>query len=186
MNILAEAVYTPDDLLFMPKDVRYELIDGKLVEKGMGARSDRLTVQLLARLEVFTAPRKLGRVFPESSGYVGIFVGEPNRLRKPDVSFVRQGKFVEDRVPQGWIGVVPDLAAEVVSPTNTASEVLARVVDYLRAGVPLVWVLDPETQLVQIFRQGGQASWLLGTGELSGEDVIPGFTCRIEELFAGI
>ena len=92
----------------------------------------------------------------------------------------------EDGLPEGWLRVRPDLAVEIVSPNDLAQEINARVVGYLSVGVPLVWVLDPSTRLAQVYRQGGSAAWSIQTGELSGELVLPGFTCRVEELFADL
>lgn len=186
MNMLAETVrYTPDEFLALNTDLRYELVEGQLVEKTMGARSSRVAVVLSGQLDGFATDRKLGMVFDSDCGYDRCFADDPRRVRKPDVSFVRSGRLPDDVPPEGWIHIPPDLVAEIVSPTNRAPDIMARIADYLRAGVPLIWVLDPRTRLVIVLRQGGSAQWLLGTGELSGENVLPGFTCRIEDLFPG-
>jgi Uma2 family endonuclease len=182
MTILLNREYTAEEFLGINGDQSYELVDGKLVEKGMGARSSFIGAAVIGKLRSFATPGKLGLVFESECGYQ-IWPDRPNCVRKPDVSFVRAGRLPNDAPPEGWIRIAPDLAVEVISPNDEADEMTARVVDFIRAGVRLIWVIDPSTTFVQIFRQNGSAGWLLGTGDLSGQDVLPGFTCRIEELF---
>src|SRR5262249_1904635 len=111
---------------------------------------------------------------------------DPKRVRKPDGSFVRKGRLPGDRPPRGHVQIPPDLAFEVVSPNDLAEDVNAKVLEFLRAGVRLLWVLYPKTRCVQVFRQAGSASDLSEGEELGGGDVLPGFTCRVDEIFAGI
>jgi Uma2 family endonuclease len=89
----------------------------------------------------------------------------------------------EGPTSEGYIYIAPDLAAEVVSPNDLAYEVEAKVVEYLDAAVPLVWVIDPEARTVRIHRGDGSVSWLRENDELSGEDVIPGFRCPVAAIF---
>jgi Uma2 family endonuclease len=79
--------------------------------------------------------------------------------------------------------IPPDLAVEVVSPNDLAYDVESKVVEYLDANVALVWVIDPEARTVRIYRRDGSISWLREQGELSGEDVLPGFQCRVATIF---
>jgi len=185
MNMLADITYTPDDLLRINGDVLLELVDGKLVEKGMGARSSLVGSKLSYLVSAFLKTNSLGVTFGAECGYQ-IWPDRPNRVRKPDFSFVRRDRLGEEGVPEGWFRIHPDLAAEVISPNDNANDVAARVVDFLRAGTPLVWLLDPRTHFIQIFRQDRTGGWLLGTGELSGGDVLPGFRCRVEDVFAAL
>jgi Uma2 family endonuclease len=78
----------------------------------------------------------------------------------------------------------PDLVAEVVSPSDTFSSVAEKVEDWLKAGVRLVWVIDPATQTVRVYRTGQPTQVLREQDTLSGEDVLPGFACKVSELFA--
>jgi Uma2 family endonuclease len=80
--------------------------------------------------------------------------------------------------------MAPDLVVEVVSPNDLAEDVETRVMDFVRVQVPLIWVLYPKTGCVRVLRKGGSASQLGATAELQGEDVLPGFRCQVEELFA--
>ena len=94
----------------------------------------------------------------------------------------------KDRLPEGptsdgYIYIAPDLAVEVVSPNDTAYEVWRKVLEYLDAGVALVWVIDPEARTAQIYRRDGSTDLLREDGELSGEDVLPEFRCRLATIF---
>lgn len=84
---------------------------------------------------------------------------------------------------RGFLRIAPDLAVEVVSPNDTVYEVDEKVEELLAAGVRLVWVLNPETRIVEVHRLDGTVSKLHVADELSGEDVLPGFTCPVAELF---
>ncbi len=165
---------------------RYEWINGQLRERPpMGAKANRVATILVSLLNSFATAHRLGLVFSQECGYQ-IFKGEPKKVRKPDASFIPRGRLPNDRPPSGHVQVPPDLVGEVVSPNDEAEEVEARVDDYLRAGVKLLWVLYPTTHSVWVVRADGSAARLTEGKELSGEDVVPGFSCRVEELFEGI
>jgi Uma2 family endonuclease len=85
-------------------------------------------------------------------------------------------------LPRGYADVAPDLAVEVLSPDDRAGEVLAKVSDWLRAGCQLVWVIDPDRRVARVYRADGSESLTSGGAALDGEDVLPGFTCRVEDL----
>jgi Uma2 family endonuclease len=179
-------VYTPEELPALENgNGTYELVDGHLVEKHMGAEAAVVEARLITDLGSHVKAQKAGLVFTDDCGYQ-IFPGDPNRVRKPDVSYVSREKVPPGRIPRGYVRFVPDLVAEVVSPNDLAEEVEARVADYLGVGVTLIWILYPATSSVHIFRPDGSGNRLTGTGELRGESVLPGFVCRIEELFEEI
>jgi Uma2 family endonuclease len=104
-------------------------------------------------------------------------------VRKPDVSFIRRGRLPDERLPKGHVTIPPDLAVEVLSPNDLADEVDEKVKEYLEAGVLVVWVVFPKTRTVQIHRADGPIVKLTETDELSGEEVLPGFRCRVGEIF---
>jgi Uma2 family endonuclease len=184
MNILAtKPTFTPDDLLAMPDEDRYELVAGHLVERQMGSESSYVGGRLFARLAVHCDQHTLGWVWPADTGYQ-CSPNTPNQVRKPDVSFVRAGRLPGGKPARGYEKLAPDLAAEVVSPNDLAEEIEQKVDDYLRAGVRLVWVLYPATKSVHVFRPDGSARRLRETDTLEGEDVVPGFTCPVAELFS--
>ncbi len=181
MSTTTEVLYTPDDLLVMPDGYRYELVDGRLVERNMGAWSVHVASRLMALLFRFDEEQRLGWYLMSDASYQ---VFPNNRIRKPDVSFVRVGRFPDERAPDGYIQLAPDLAVEVVSPHDVHYETDQKVDEYLKAGVRLVWVVNPEVRTVLIYRLDGSIGGVREGGELDGEDVIPSFRCAVASLFA--
>jgi Uma2 family endonuclease len=105
-------------------------------------------------------------------------------VRRADVSFIRRERYSWDQLTHdGFMTLAPDLAVEVVSPNDYGREIEEKVDDYLRAGVPLVWVVYPEIRVVHVYRGDGTAGRFRGADELSGEDVLPGFRCKVDDLF---
>jgi Uma2 family endonuclease len=117
----------------------------------------------------YVATSQRGLVLGADCGYQ-IFPDDANRVRFPDGSFIRSGRLPHDAPPRGHVRIVPDLVIEVVSPNDLAWEVELKVTEYLQAGVPLLWVFYPDTRTVWVYRA-------------SGEDVLPGFTCLVAEVF---
>ena len=177
--------YTPEDLLALPDYGRFELIDGHLVERKVGAKSSYVATNLLVLMGYFVRSNNLGLVFQSDCGYQ-IFAEAPGRVRFADGSFMRRGKLPEDHPPQGHCRVAPDLVIEAVSPNDTAYEIEDKIAQWLGAGVRLVWVLYPETQRVQVHRSDGTVTKLQSEEQLLGEDVVPGFQCQVAELFQGL
>jgi Uma2 family endonuclease len=173
---------SPEDLLNMPDSKSYELVNGQLVERKMGIESSWVATRLISRLDRFCEEQGVGWVLQADSGYQ-CFPHAPNLVRKPDASFVRFGRFPAGVLPKGWSRVPPDLAVEVVSPKDTAFELDEKLEDYRKVAVPLVWVINPNSRIVWIIRRDGSINHLSEDGELSGEDVIPGFRCLIREIF---
>jgi Uma2 family endonuclease len=163
----------------------YELIDGQLVEKPMGMESSIVGATTLRLLGVHVAAQSLGRVIDSDCGYQ-IFPGRPRQVRKPDGSFMARGRLPGDKPVRGNVTIAPDLAFEVVSPNDLAEEVNAKVVEFLGAGIRLLWVIYPQSRTLHVFRQGGGAALLSAADELSGEDVVPGFRCRVADLFSDL
>jgi Uma2 family endonuclease len=182
MHIVAEKLYTPEDLLSMPDRKNYELVDGHLVEKTLSQLSSWVGGRLFSRLDRFLQEDPLGWAWPAELGYA-CFPDRPNKIRKPDGSFIRRERMPEGPTSEGYVHIPPDLAVEVVSPNDLWHEVGAKVEEYLAVGVSLVWVIDPELRMAYIYRRDGTVSRLRETDELSGENVIPGFRCPISSIF---
>jgi Uma2 family endonuclease len=179
--VATKTEYTPEDLLAMADSKSYELVDGQLVERMMGAESSGVGGELYARLRQYGREHTLGWALPADTGYQ-CFPHAPGLVRKPDVSFVRYGRLPGGVLPQGWIKIRPDLAVEVVSPNDTVEKLNAKLEDYEIAGIPLVWVIDPGSRSVMIYRGDGSIHRAHEADELSGEDVIPGFRCSVQEI----
>lgn len=174
---------TPDDVLDMPDGNRYELVDGRLVELDMGFQSQFVATQLATLLVIYCKPTGLAYVVVEA-GYT-CFPGKPNRMRRPDVSCVRVDRLPFDRIGDGYPSIRPDLAVEIVSPNDRVYDLEEKLDDYREAGIPLVWLVYPPSRRVRILRPEGPPTELGPDDELTGEDVLPGFRCRVADLFAG-
>lgn len=167
----------------MPLEGRWELIDGELVEmspSGEEASSIGLTIGAIVWSHV--RAHRLGRVYGADGGFV--LFPDRDTVRAPDVAFVRK-----DRVPHGearkhFARLAPDLAVEVLSPTDRPSDVVAKVEMYQEAGVPLIWLVDPEVQSVTVIAAGETTRVLRSTETLDGGAVLPGFSVPVAELFA--
>ncbi len=154
-------------------------------EPPHGRQGNRVATILARYLDAFATERRLGLVFTQECGY-RIFPGDPRKLRKPDVSFIPRGRLRDDRPPDGHVTVPPDLEVEGVSPNDEAEEIDPRVADYLSAGVKIIWIVYPATRSVWVVRGDGSAVRLTEAQEISGEDVLPGFTLPIRNLFVDL
>jgi Uma2 family endonuclease len=182
MHVVAEKTYTPEDLLSMPDGKRYELVNGHLVERKMSVVSSWVGGRLHRFLDIFVDEHDLGWAWPADLGYA-CFPDAPKKVRKADVSFIRKERLPEGLTSEGYEYLPPDLAVEVVSPNETYYEVEAKLIEYLGAGVPLIWIVALESRTVRIHRGDGSVSWLREQDELSGEDVVPGFRCPVSAIF---
>ncbi|WP_165227244.1 Uma2 family endonuclease [Aquisphaera insulae] len=172
---------TPEDLLALPDGKDYELVDGRLLERPMGAESSRVGTRLCSRLDRFSEDNGLGIVWGADNGYQ-CFPHAPGMVRKPDISFVKAGRLSGDIAPRGWVRIVPDLVVEVVSPNDSAEELEGKLEDYAKAGVPLVWVIYPERRRARVFGGDGSTVVVDEDDDLTGDVVLPGFRCPLREI----
>ena len=161
-------------------DEHYEIINGQVVETPrLSAYETWLASFLIARLAI--AARGVGRVVSEMMFALG-----PNSdARRPDVAFVSYKSWARNcRVPSdaAW-NVVPELAIEVVSPSNSASAVMAKIEEYFQAGVKLIWVIYPYEQVIQVWNSATGCQALRPGEFLEGGDVLPAFRLAVAELF---
>ena len=182
---LSQPEVSPNDLLSMDDDNNaFELVNGELVEKTMGWESSWIASELAAllRTECRRHRPSLGWALGGEATYQ-CFDDDPEKVRRPDASFIARGRLPGGRRPKGHCRVAPDLAVEVVSPNDLYSHLEEKVAEYLGAGVRLVWVIDPPTKTVRVHRADGSTATLHSDDELSGEEVILGFRCRVADLF---
>jgi len=179
----SERLLTVEDLYSLPDDgILYELQCGCLLSEPLpGGRHGRIAARIVTLLSGHVVARRLGVVYANDTGYV--LARSPDTVRGPDVSFVSQSRFEAIGDVATAVPGPPDLAVEVISPSNSPSQIHAKVADYLAAGTRLVWVVDPERRRVTIHRSL-LSPRLLGTADtLDGEDVLPGFSVKVSELF---
>lgn len=108
---------------------------------------------------------------------------DPDVLRGPDVAVVRIEREPLGRGVNGWLEGAPDLAVEVIGDSQAFSELARKALEYLAAGGRMVWVVDPEPGRVMVFSPPNQIRILGGEDVLDGGDVLPGFSCRVSEIF---
>ena len=125
-----------------------------------------------------------GKVVVGDVGFVLQLPNDPERVRAPDVGFVVLEKLPAGRLPDGFLMGGPDLAVEVLSPTDNPVEVQQKVRDYLEAGSRLVWVVAPQAKTVTVYRANSSARFLRDHELLDGEDVLPGLSIPLGEIFA--
>jgi Uma2 family endonuclease len=166
----------------IPDDTLYEVVDGKIVEKEMGAIQAEIAGILHLQLGIFVKTHRLGRALIE---FVFLIDQAKNLQRRPDVAFVSHAKWpVHRRVPDVAVwDMVPDLAIEVVSPSNSATQVQGKLHEYFKVGVSGVWVVYPEHQEVYVYVSPTQIQVLQLGQELAGGDLIPGFRLPLAALF---
>jgi|Deesub1362A_J573_1020465.scaffolds.fasta_scaffold04366_2 Uma2 family endonuclease len=175
---------TAEELFWLPKDeMRYELVQGELQKMTPASvRHGRITMRLGSMLEQHARKHNLGAVYAAETGFK--ISEEPETVRAADVAFVAEERIPPGGEPDGYWAIAPDLVVEVVSATDSAAYLQSKVSDWLNAGVRLMWVVYPDTKSVVVHYPSGKAETLKGSDTLDGGDVIPGFACRVEEIFA--
>jgi Uma2 family endonuclease len=168
--------------LSVPDDGLYEVIDGKIVEKDVGAQQAEIAGLVTQIMGPFARTHRLGRVIPEM-----VYRIDPvkNLQRRPDVSFVSDAKWPSrKRVPNVPVwDMVPDLAIEIVSPNNTADQVQDKRLEYFQAGVRQVWVIYPRQREAHVYTATTSVTILTAGQELDGGDLLPGFRLPLSALF---
>lgn len=183
----APGTATVQDLLdgSITGDRGHELVDGILVEKTMGFNDDRIGTRIIRLVGNFLDANNIGEVM----GAQGLIRFKLDLVRVPDVSFIRWDSVDDtDEIenPTGaFLEVAPDLAVEVLSPSNTRREMEIKLAEYAKAGVKLVWYVDPERKEVDVYPAGNPDGkrTLTANDTLDGGDVLPGFAVKVERIF---
>ncbi len=186
---VATNLMTADQLVaYNARGMRTELVRGRLmVREPAGYRHGSIAARVLSSISSFletdqaarSAAHPLGDVLAAETGFR--LQRSPDTVRAPDVAFVAW-----DRRPTsttGFAELAPDLAVEVLSPSDRPGEVLAKVADWLSAGSTLVWVIDPDRRLVGVYRADGSASIINDRMAIGGEATLPGFVLSLDILF---
>jgi Uma2 family endonuclease len=177
---------TADEFLAFPlPDAKGELVRGELrVTPPAGGPHGLTSANLLGMLWAHVKQHSLGRVFADATGYE--LIALPSTVRVPDLSFVRTERLPAHGVVPGLMKMAPDLAVEVLSPSETASELEEKLDDYLSAGTPAIWVADPVRRTVMIVAADAPVRWLREGDTLDGDGVVPGFSCAVSDIFEGV
>ncbi len=172
---------TPDDVERAAKrdQKRYELIDGKLKEKEVGFVALFVATRIAERLNAKFYPQA-GAAAVEAMIYC---FKKRNHGRKPDVVYVSNQRFAVGEMPEGDLFVAPNLVVEVLSPSNTGIELEQKLDEYLEAGVEIVWIVNPESRTIRIYRQDGTTKLFRAIDTIEGESALPGFSLKVSEIF---
>ena len=177
-----KALITGDQLFAMGDIGPAELVKGEIIPQMPTGHEhgfiESLIVYFLTR---FIRKRNLGRVV---TGEVGIYVErDPDTVRAADVAFISHDRYAQVQ-SAGFLDIAPELVVEIMSPSNTWSEVHEKLAEYFAAGVNIMWVVDPRLQQIHVFRALDDVSLLTKEDTLTGEGVLPGFELALSELFA--
>jgi len=161
-------------------DKHVELVKGVLIVKEpAGYRHGAVAARLAKVLMDYADAQDLGQVVAAETGFT--LATDPDTVRAPDAAFIRRER-LPDPPPVGFARLAPDLVVEVLSPDDRPGEVLAKVADWLSAGTGLVWVVDGARRCARVYRADGSDSPVENGGVLDGEDVVPGFTCKLSAI----
>lgn len=184
MSSTTTKLVTADELLMMPKDgFHYELVRGELKRMSpTGEEHGGVTMELAAPLHAYVKLNKLGRVYAAETGFK--LESDPDTVRAPDIAFVRAERIQATGRVQGYGEGAPDLAVEVLSPGNTKREIAEKVEEYFAAGAHLVWIVNPKSKTVTVYRSLTEIATLTEKDTLDGGEVVPGFQIPVAEIFA--
>lgn len=170
---------TAEELFLMPKDeCRYELVRGEIKKMApAGFEHGVVIAKLTLRLAQYVEKNNLGVVCGAETGFH--IATDPDTVRAPDIGFVSQEHLSRTGMTKKFFPGAPNLAVEVVSPGDTVDE----IDEWLTAGASAVWVVNPKRRGVTVYRSPQEMIILGEDDELDGHDVVPGFRCRVSEIF---
>jgi Uma2 family endonuclease len=184
MAAIVENLIRAGDFALLPDPAdgsRQELVRGVIrTMPPPGFAHGRCQLRAATLIDHHVRPKRLGRVVVESGL---VTERDPDTVRGPDVSLWSAERLPLDQNPTGYPDVAADLCVEVMSPSNTLKKILDKMREYFTIGVRMVWIIDPEDRTIRVYRSPEQGQIYHEAATFSGEDVLPGFTCKVSELF---
>jgi Uma2 family endonuclease len=176
-----QKIWTDEEFMVLPEDERCELVNGEVVNiDNSGMEHGWIASILNAALFSVVQPRELGVICDSSTA----FSLKSGNKRSPDLSFIAKERLQGvKRLPRGYFQASPDLAVEILSPTNTVEEIHDKIVEYFENDTRLVWVIHPDEQYVLVYHNPSPDRLLRLQDELTAEDVIPEFVLPVAALF---
>ena len=173
---------TAEELIRLPRgQYRYELVKGELLTMSpSGGQHGAVTVYLTAPLATFVKAHKLGVVFGAETGFV--LERNPDTVLAPDISFIRKDRI--ETISALYLEIPPDLAVEVISPSESRPKVEKKTAQWLEFGTRTVWLVYPKTQTVEVRNSSGQKIVLTERDELTGGDVLGDFRISVRDIFS--
>ncbi|MDX1522402.1 MAG: Uma2 family endonuclease [Anaerolineae bacterium] len=181
VTISQTQLITGEALAAMGDVGRCELVAGKIVKMSpTGYEHGNIEIKVGARLYNFVSERKLGKV---QVGEVGIYTRRnPDTVRAADVLFISNERYAQRQSPS-YLDVAPELVVEIISPDDRWSEINQKLREYFAAGIDLIWVIDPKSRSVHVYRSLTDIREFSADETLSGEEILPGLSISINELF---
>ena len=178
---IGNRLMTAKDLIKLSRDgYRYELVKGELLTMSpAGEEHGAVIMKVAAPLAHHVATNKLGIVYGAETGFK--LESDPDTVLAPDVAFI--GRERVGKLSIEFRDGAPDLAVEVTSPGESRNKVAKKAQQWLKLGALVVWVVDPQKQIVTIYRSASEPKILTTADELTGEDVVPGFKISVSEIF---
>ncbi len=179
----ANVLVTAEELFSMPDDgFRYELVRGELRKMApAGHVHGKVAINISTPLAQYVRAHNLGTVYAAETGFK--LASNPDTVRAPDVAFIRRDRVEEVGNVEGYWPGAPDLVVEVVSPSDTYSEVEEKVLEWLEAGVRMVIVANPRKRVVTVYRSLTEITVLTEADTLDGADVVPGWKMAVRDMF---
>jgi Uma2 family endonuclease len=183
MAMTSEKLMTAEELWRRPDDgLRHELIRGELTTMApAGSHHGIVALRIAAALFVHVNAKNLGVTFAAETGFK--IASNPDTVRAPDAAFVGQERFEQTGPTDRFWPGPPDLAVEVVSPSDSYAEVQDKVFDWLEAGTRMVVVADPRKRVVTVYRSLADIKVLTERDHLDGGDVVPGWNLPVAAIF---
>lgn len=179
MAIVAQKLLTAEEFLLLPDNgMQQELVRGEVIEMPPPAALHGVTqTKAILRIGNFVEAGPGGTLTCES----GVITRrDPDSVRGPDIAYWCKGRLRE--IPVGYVEIPPDLIVEILSPSNTTRQILEKLCEYFAKGVRLVWVISPEDRTLTIYRKSDEGRLLHETAVVTGEEVLPGFECKVSDL----
>ncbi len=174
-----QMLMTDEELMQLPKDGhKYEYVEGELKVSPTGMLHESIGVKLINKLFQFVDKKKLGGVYGSSVGYRM----QSGNLLSPDASFVRKSKLPHGKSPEGFGYFAPDLAVEILSPSERVIQVEKKVAEYFENGSELVWIINPKKRTATVYHSMNDCQVFCENDKLTAGEVIPGFFCRLRDL----
>jgi Uma2 family endonuclease len=177
-----EKLYTADELLEISErsDNRYELVKGQLIEMPPTGDMHGVVAMDFGRIMGnFIVENDLGLVVGTDTGFV-LFTN-PDTVRAPDIAFISKARLTP--LTGKYFTIAPDLAVEVISPSESASEINDKILEYFEAGVKLVWLLYPKSRTIHVYTAADEVKIIKVGAILDGRDVLPGFQMAVSDVF---
>jgi len=164
-------------------DVRRELVNGEVIEMPpVGGMHGDVAGRAFRRLAEHVDRHGGGKVVVGEVGFILNLPYDPERVRAPDIAFISTARLPEGQLPRGFVRGAPDLVVEVLSPSDSPTDLQQKMRDWLEGGVRLVWLIAPEAKTVTVYRPDGSARLLRERESLDGEDVLPGLRIIVADL----